>query len=212
MSDDQEKPQKLTREQKRAKNKADHAERRKRGQKLAEGLISTNFNDERDPVTGMHKGGRGLEVITPEMATEIIDMIADMHFIKDIAETMKISKRAIRQKVFRDPMFREQYYMARQMQAEFLVERIIMIALGKDDLVKDVDFETRKLVLDSVKWLASKILAKIYGDKNAPISLSGMPGAVVQVTAKIIDVELPDEVEDALLEALEGVEYEVQEK
>ena len=63
--------------------------------------------------------------------------------------------------------------------------------------------------MDTIKWIAGKILWRIYGDKQNQVNVTGLPGAVVNVGSQIIDVELPEDVENALLEALENVEYEV---
>jgi len=49
----------------------------------------------------------------------------------------------------------------------------------------------------------------VYGDKQNQVNVTGLPGAVVNVGSQIIDVELPEDVEAALLEALDNVEYEV---
>jgi hypothetical protein len=65
-------------------------------------------------------------------------------------------------------------------------------------------------VLETIKWVAGKILYHTYGDKNHGVSITGLPGSIVQVNTQVIDMDLSEEAEDALLEALENVEYVVE--
>lgn len=143
------------------------------------------------------------------MADQIVELVANNYFLVEVAQKMGISTTSIRRKIMEDREFKAQFVQAREASVEFMVERMIMIALGKDDWVKDLAVDERKLVLETIKWVAGKILYHTYGDKNHSVNIKNLPGAVVQVT-QVIDMDLPEEAEDALLEALENVEYVVE--
>jgi hypothetical protein len=57
--------------------------------------------------------------------------------------------------------------------------------------------------------VAGKILYHTYGDKNHGVNITGLSNSVVQINAQVIDMDLTEEAEDVLLEALENVEYDV---
>ena len=199
-----EEPKKLTRKERSAKNKAEYKVKFENARVVGKDITENHFRDE------VETRGRGRpEVITNEMKEEILELIASNYFVMEIAEKLKISRRTILRHVRKDPEFQREWNVAREASAEFMVERMIMIALGKDPWVEDMAVDERRLVLDTIKWIAGKILWRIYGDKQNQVNVTGLPGAVVNVGSQIIDVELPEDVENALLEALENVEYEV---
>ena len=199
-----EEPKKLTRKERSAKNKAEYKVKFENARVVGKDITENHFRDE------VETRGRGRpEVITNEMKEEILELIASNYFVMEIAEKLKISRRTILRHVRKDPEFQREWNVAREASAEFMVERMIMIALGKDPWVEGMAVDERRLVLDTIIWIAGKILWRIYGDKQNQVNVTGLPGAVVNVGSQIIDVELPEDVENALLEALENVEYEV---
>jgi hypothetical protein len=195
---------KLTRRERSAKNKAEHKAKVEKAKAIGMDITDNHFRDEVET----RSVGRP-EVITPEMKEEILELIASNYFVMEIAEKLKISRRTILRHVRKDPDFQREWNVAREASAEFMVERMIMIALGRDPWVEGMPVDERRLVLDTIKWIAGKILWRVYGDKQNQVNVTGLPGAVVNVGSQIIDVELPEDVEAALLEALDNVEYEV---
>ena len=195
---------KLTRKERSAKNKAEHKAKVEKAKAVGMDIMDNHFRDEVET----RSVGRP-EVITPEMKEEILELIASNYFVMEIAEKLKISRRTILRHVRKDPEFQREWNVAREASAEFMVERMIMIALGRDPWVEGMAVDERRLVLDTIKWIAGKILWRVYGDKQNQVNVTGLPGAVVNVGSQIIDVELPEDVEAALLEALDNVEYEV---
>jgi len=195
---------KLTRKERSAKNKAEHKAKVEKAKAVGMDIMDNHFRDE----VKTRSVGRP-EVITPEMKEEILELIASNYFVMEIAEKLKISRRTILRHVRKDPEFQREWNVAREASAEFMVERMIMIALGRDPWVEGMAVDERRLVLDTIKWIAGKILWRVYGDKQNQVNVTGLPGAVVNVGSQIIDVELPEDVEAALLEALDNVEYEV---
>jgi hypothetical protein len=60
------------------------------------------------------------------------------------------------------PEFAEQYRVARMAQADATYED--MISIEEDLLAGKLEAQPAKIVLDSMKWRASKMLPKKYGD------------------------------------------------
>ena len=201
MTEENKKP---TRKERSAKNKADYKAKREKALVVAKDITDNHFRD-----TDEARSRGRPEAITPEMKEEILELIASNYFVMEIAEKMNISRRTILRHVRKDPEFQREWNVAREASAEFMVERMIMIALGRDPWVEGMPVDERRLVLETIKWIAGKILWRIYGDKQNQVNVTGLPGAVVNVGSQIIDVELPEDVETALLEALDNVEYEV---
>jgi hypothetical protein len=68
--------------------------------------------------------------------------------------------------------FRQQYARARELQAEFYADEIVVIAddasndvSGELGLPNGVAVQRARLQIDTRKWIASKLLPKKYGDK-----------------------------------------------
>lgn len=108
------------------------------------------------------------------------------------------------------PEFDKQYTRARQMQALWWSEELMEIADdGRNDYYEDDDGRKRtdhdviarsKLRIDTRKWMLSKMLPKIYGDKTTT-ELSGPDGGPIPVSSTI-DVSKLDADERATLRAL----------
>jgi len=79
--------------------------------------------------------------------------------------------------------FREQYAMAREVQAETMADEIVTIADGSGLGVEErVALSARdRLRVDSRKWVASKLLPKKYGDKIQQ-EVTGPEGGPLTVT------------------------------
>jgi hypothetical protein len=190
-----------TRAERSAANKARHKAAREKGIEVGNKILVEHFRDnlKADPP----------RVITPEMADQIVELVANNYFLVEVAQKMGISTSSIRRKIMEDREFKAQFVQAREASVEFMVERMIMIALGKDEWVKELAVDERKLVLETIKWVAGKILYHTYGDKNHGVNITGLSNSVVQINAQVIDMDLTEEAEDVLLEALENVEYDV---
>lgn len=85
-----------------------------------------------------------------------------------------------------DPAYAEQYARAKEIQAHLMAEEILSIAddgtndtyLNKkgDEVVNEDVISRSRLRVDSRKWLLSKMLPKVYGEKlelNAKVKSSG---------------------------------------
>lgn len=113
---------------------------------------------------------------TPELAELICERIATHSIgLKKLCEMYDDmpEKITIRRWCIKDPQFRSQYAQAKALQIETLIDEIIEIAddSSQDTLVTEqgnrkcnAEFIARsRLRIDTRKWLASKLVPKIYG-------------------------------------------------
>ncbi len=114
---------------------------------------------------------------TQEIADEICTRLANGESLRAICAADRDDFMPAMGTVFRwlaDPeraSFREQYAMAREVQAETMADEIVSIADGTGMGVEEkVALSARdRLRVDSRKWVASKLLPKKYGDKQTTV-------------------------------------------
>lgn len=114
---------------------------------------------------------------TQEIADEICTRLANGESLRAICAADRDDFMPAMGTVFRwlaDPeraSFREQYAMAREVQAETMADEIVSIADGNGMGVEEkVALSARdRLRVDSRKWVASKLLPKKYGDKQTTV-------------------------------------------
>jgi hypothetical protein len=99
-------------------------------------------------------------IFTQDIADEICKRMANGETLRKIVldEHMPPSGTVYRW-LETNPNFREQYTQARAMQADYYAEMIIDEAFGSHDS------SIGRLRMDALKWAASKIAPKKYGDK-----------------------------------------------
>lgn len=129
---------------------------------------------------------------TQEQADIICNRIADGESLRAICASEGMPDKAT---VFRwlaaNEAFRDQYARAREVQADTLFDDILEIAddarndwmeaNGKDDAgwrSNGEHINRSRLRLEARKWMASKLLPKVYGDK---LDLSGNVGFSVTI-------------------------------
>ena len=78
----------------------------------------------------------------------------------------------------KSPAFEQQYARARQIQGEVHFEEILEVT----EKVKtgEIDPQSGRVVIDAMKWAASKLRPKVYGDKIQQ-EVSGPDGGPVQI-------------------------------
>jgi hypothetical protein len=97
---------------------------------------------------------------TPELFGAICDRIASGESLRSIVRDEDMpSKSTVMKWLKQDAELADQYARARQDQADHYVDEIIAIA---DDAL---DPQKARLQIDTRKWVASKLLPKVYGDK-----------------------------------------------
>ena len=120
-----------------------------------------------------------------ELADAICDLIVDGKSIRDICKAEDMPAMSSIFKWLRENKdFSEQYARAKEIQAECLADELINIAddtsgdvSGELEMPNGVAVQRAKLKIDTRKWIASKLLAKKYGDK---IEHTGADGGPVQ--------------------------------
>jgi len=123
-------------------------------------------------------GERGRPTLyTPEIAKEVCDRLSEGESLRSICKDEHLpSDGAIRLWAREDREgFSAQYAEARYLQALFWSDQILDIA---DD--KDEDYQRSRLRVDTRKWLLSKVLPKVYGDKTQH-EVTGADGEPLEV-------------------------------
>ena len=130
---------------------------------------------------------------TPEIAREISDRMVDGNTLRAICQQDGMpDEGTVYRWIARHPEFREIYAHARELQAMRWAEEVLTIA---DNTT--LDPQDRRIRVDTRKWLLSKVLPKIYGDK---LTVGGDPKAPIRHVVAIGDLTA---LSDAELDALE---------
>lgn len=129
--------------------------------------------------------------LTKEQRDKVFEIISTTNKgVRAVCKEIGIGTRTLYDELIEFPEFQQQYARAKQLQADILVEEILEIS---DDSSNDTihtekgDFEDKewtnrsRLRVDSRKWLASKLLPKVYGDK---IEHDHKMGDVIEVSIK----------------------------
>jgi hypothetical protein len=123
------------------------------------------------------RGGRNgsQPVYTQAIADEICDRLEDGEPLNEICRSPGMpDPRAVRKWVHDRPGFGPRYARAKSIGYERLAEDVLTISdspcAGPNGYVDNAAVQRARLMVESRKWLLSKMLPKIYGDK---IELSG---------------------------------------
>lgn len=106
---------------------------------------------------------------TPELAAAICRRVSGGETLRDVcaSKDMPVSS-AVHRWLANNSEFRAQYVVARNAMIEALVDK----ALHYAETATEKNAHARRLYVDTVKWYASKIAPKIYGDK-VDVNVSG---------------------------------------
>lgn len=101
---------------------------------------------------------------TPEIANDICERLAEGESLRTICSEEDYPDRTtVRRWIKANDEFRLQYAHARECQAETYAEKIV------DDAMTATDAAIGRLRMDALKWAASKLAPKKYGDKIAHV-------------------------------------------
>jgi hypothetical protein len=106
---------------------------------------------------------------TSDQLDILTDMAGDGARRQDIADAMGISKRSLARLVISDefPEIKQAYLAAKQAYAADLAEDVMVQAsapLHDNPKLANAEVQRRRLIVDTSKWIASKLLPKVYGD------------------------------------------------
>lgn len=123
-------------------------------------------------------------VYTPEIAEEICRRLADGESLNAICKTVDFPDESTVRKWALENYegFYPKYAHAREIQAHKYAEDVITIADTAEDAA------LARLQVDARKWVCSKVLPKVYGDKLEQ-TLKGDPNAPLEhnVSVKFVD-------------------------
>ena len=141
--------------------------------------------------SAMAKVGRPSEY-DPAVATGICDALIAGHSLTQICTRDEFpAKPTILKWLCAYPVFATQYARAREMQMELMAAEIIELSDDKSDDVtgelkmpNGVAVQRSRLMVDTRKWLMSKLAAKKYGDK-VQTEISGPDGGAIQTAITV---------------------------
>jgi hypothetical protein len=144
------------------------------------------------------QGLRRTSTYTPEIADQILQMMADGISTPKIADQLKIGEATIYAWIIDDyEGFGKRYARAKHIVALRWADEISDIADHKRDdyvmneegkMVLDMEAVARsRLRIDTRKWLLSKVLPKVYGERIIT-EITGKDGGPIETQATRIDV------------------------
>lgn len=122
----------------------------------------------------------------PDIATVICERIANGESIRAICASKGMpSHTTVYRWIDAHDEFRSQYARAREDQAERYASELIEIAESVDTSNR-VAIEAAKLRIDTRKWVASKLLPKVYGDRiSQDVTIAGMSDVLREASAML---------------------------
>lgn len=135
---------------------------------------------------------------TQETADAICARLAEGESLRSVCESDDMPSRpTVLRWVEGFPAFRDQYATSRDIGYKLMADEILEIAdEGKRDTYIDANGDERtnmdviarsRLRVDTRKWILSKVLPKLYGDKTILAGDPDNPVRVESVTRRIID-------------------------
>lgn len=123
-----------------------------------------------------------MSTYTQEMADKICAELADGKSLRSICAKDGYPVKSTVFLWLRDhPEFAEQYTRAKEESADYLAEEMLEIA---DDITEDS--QSRRVRVDTRKWIASKMKPKKYGDK---LDVNGKFDGTLQLSGSVIFVD-----------------------
>lgn len=116
---------------------------------------------------------------------DILRRLAEGESLRAICRAEGLAESTIRLRFKSDPTLAAQYAHAREAQADHYAERIVDSALSATDAALG------RLEMDALKWAASKLAPKVYGDKQA-VEHSGSIGLAGLVAASQTPADVTD--------------------
>lgn len=94
-----------------------------------------------------------------ELADQICERISNGETLRAVCRDIKIAPSTVIEWTWKNKEFFEQYTRARQKQADAYADMIL------DEAFNSIDPQIGRLRVDALKWVASKLAPKRYGDK-----------------------------------------------
>lgn len=157
---------------------ADRAEARAKGASPAQPTTPIDppiVTAEEIVVVEKKKTGAPALPFSQEIADEICDYIANGPSLRSyVLQPGKPSRTTIYKWLAENPAFADQYARAREDQAESHADEMLDVARSEEDPAR------ARLIIDTMKWTASKLKPRKYGDFKA-IELTGRDGGPIEI-------------------------------
>lgn len=107
--------------------------------------------------------------MTKEEQREIaFDIFASGGTREEVAEALGVCRKTISNYIRNDDDFKQMHIEAKQLFADELTEKLMSKAqapLPANPKLAGAEVQRRRLEADNIKWISSKLLPKVYGDK-----------------------------------------------
>ena len=110
--------------------------------------------------------------LSDELVLTAIERMSLGESLRDACRVLGLQETAVRMRIIRSPSLSDVYARARENYADILVDRLMDIAQDQDDP------QRARLMCDNVKWCASKILPKKFGDRTQTVVTGADDGPV----------------------------------
>lgn len=152
---------------------------------------------------------------TQEKAKIVLEMLAKGKLVKSIEERLGLSRSALYMWQERHEDFREEYARAREKGFDRIAEEMLEIASNEQittttitseqgvTLKEEDNIQSRKLQVDTRKWLLSKWSKRKYGDQKS-VEMTGKDGNAIEIKAQ---VETLNAKQQAVLDKVLDYEY-----
>ena len=105
-------------------------------------------------------------IYSDELAAKICKFLADGETLTSICKRKGMPSRETVNVWRRERQdFSDEYARARELQADYYTEEILRVCDDASKAESNVEVQAARLKVDSLKWLASKLHPRIYGDK-----------------------------------------------
>jgi hypothetical protein len=136
---------------------------------------------------------------TPELADDILRHVSEGEPLRQVCRDKSVPESTVRQWARDDrDGFAAKYEAARRMQVDAWADEIVLIA-NREDL----DANDKRVRIDTLKWLCSKLVPRRYGDR---LLMAGDPENPIQHLHQQVSLtELTDDQLDALQKFTESL-------
>lgn len=174
-----------TRDTAEAKARAAQAEAELKELKTAEAKRKAQLKQPKEEIKKIRRKGGSYK---PEIAVRILERLCAGESQKHACKAEGISERTVDEWRKLEPDFAQQYPQARARGWDSLGDRILWLLEEVINVVNDTTLEPAeksvrlqgyKVILDNLKWMLSKMLPKIYGDRTQMVLESANPADIL---------------------------------
>jgi hypothetical protein len=105
------------------------------------------------------------EPYSGELADRICDLVSDGTSLRAACEKLGLERRTVRSWITRHREFAEAYDSARKLAIDGHVDGILELAASVGGTDSNAQVQAARLQIDSIRWLAAKLLPERFGDK-----------------------------------------------